>query len=221
MRSLLYRPRIKQTITVEPAESPSQASAQQQQAGPISLLCDAMFLLVAIGFALLLSGLFSSFWPATVPDAERAIVHFTTSTLLIFGWAAFILLDLSRYLGHPQRLPFAYPHRVTRAIYAQRLEVWLSLLAFNLLLFSLCSVLPGVAIASKLFLAAILALSVFAIRKSIPARRLAVAASVGMFFLAMLLVQVGGYLIPAPEEVPDETTEEDAEAMRSQPRFFS
>jgi hypothetical protein len=138
-----------------------------------------------------------AFWsPQGAPGLALVVTVSVLSTVI--GWLSFTGWDLYKVAGATQLLPFEYTERVVRHIYIQRLETLGWAVAFNVILLSLCLVLPEVALFSKIFLAAVFALVLLAVRKSIPNQAIAIYSSLGVFLVSLVMIFVGKVMFYQP-----------------------
>ncbi|MEM9768556.1 MAG: hypothetical protein AAF892_11855 [Cyanobacteria bacterium P01_D01_bin.71] len=178
--------------SARPAVKSVQSAAQSAQlsAPLLTIICDTMILLIAVGLGLLLHALVVIVWPATATAADGQMLKWIPFGGIISIAAWYLLIDLLRCGYSQAHLPFNYPQRHIRRFYWERLELILSTIAASLLLMCLCLLMPGQPLISKVFLAAVAALIAFAVRQTIPSRRQAFAASTSVFSLAMMMVAI-------------------------------
>lgn len=203
MRAILYYPRYAQAQSAQnPQHADLHRSVSRQRAIALTLACDAMFLLVAIGVTLIFRAVVVMTWSEGAALGQRDLVRGIVVVSLMGSWLWFILRDGLRSTHPTKPLPFEYTDRVVRHLYTRRLEwlVWAA--AVNVILCSLCAAFPNVPLFSKVFMALVFGLSVLAVRKSIPNVRVAMASAVSVFIAAMILIAVGHQF--APEAIPVE-----------------
>jgi hypothetical protein len=154
----------------------------------MTLVCDVMLLLVAIGSGLVFYVLTLVVWPATGNPVERELIEWMPVWTLTTTALWFLAVDGIKGLRPSRRMPFEYPERIVRQIYRQRLETLWWAIAAHLILLCLCLLLTSQPFISKLFLSLVVALVALAARKGIPDQNMAFAASTGIFSMAMLAI---------------------------------
>lgn len=141
---------------------------------------DLLLILAAALVALL-------FARALAPLAEAPVPPAWLIFLSILGLPVFYLLrDGLNAPGNRLKLPFSVSPQRTRQIYAGRLHLVLLTLYFNAIVVALCWSATAMAVTAKLYLAAVFAIAIFALGKSIPSTRLSFALS-GILFVVVLL----------------------------------
>lgn len=186
------------TTSASATRSPKPQSSfeRSQSFAPLfTVICDVMILLVTIGLGLLLHVLVVVVWPATASPFDGQMLEWMPFWAITSTAAWYLVVDLLRCGYSRAHLPFNYPQRDVRRFYWERLELILSTIATCLLLLCLCILMPGQPLISKLFLAAITALTAFAVRQTIPSRRQAFAASTSVFSMAMLVVAIASKMV--------------------------
>ena len=83
----------------------------------------------------------------------------------------FLLIDTLRASRYPARMPFAYAQARTKKIYAQRIHLTLGAVYFAAILAAFCWSVPSMLLFSKLFVAAVFAIALYALGQSISSRR--------------------------------------------------
>lgn len=129
-----------------------------------------------------------------------AYLQWLTAFVTISSVAVFAVQDLLKALDTSLWLPFQYSLSKASSIYWQRFQVFLLAIAFDILLISLCSAFPTMSFVSQLFLASVFALTIFAVRKSIPIARFGFLAAIGVFLAAMATIFITLFFVGAPEE---------------------
>lgn len=100
--------------------------------------------------------------------------------------AIWLFVDTLSTVMNPAALPFARARTAMKAVYAQRLHFLLLALYFTAILVALCWSAFTMLLVSKLFIAAVFAVALYALGQSIPSRRLSFVLS-GLLFLAVLV----------------------------------
>lgn len=196
MRAILHHPAMTDRIAPAPERSNVQAlTVNRQRSVSLTIVCDFTFLLMTVGAGLVLNALFLAVWPSADRGFTIGLVSelplWTTSS--IAGW--FLVRDGLRSQRQHALLPFDCTDVMVRHIYWHRFELILWAIAAHLVLLCLCLLMPNQPLISKLFLASVIALIALAVRKSIPAQKVAFAAATGVFSLAMLLISIAATLI--------------------------
>lgn len=188
MRAILHVPRARRSETNQEAVSTNwkpQSSVPKTQAMALTLACDLMFLLVAVGVGLVFQAAAAMGSPEVGSGFEKAFVAWSPTLCLTGVWLWFLLVDGIRGMHPTQFVPFDYTRRVVQHVYLRRLEISIWIVAFSTILLYLCLSLATIPLFSKLFLSAVMALVVLAVRKSIPLGRLSFAMASGVFLLTL------------------------------------
>jgi hypothetical protein len=161
----------------------------------LTIACDITFLLMTVGAGLVLHAVVIAVWPPMGNSLEREMLEWMPFWAITTAAAWFLFVDGMRCINANSLLPFDCTEAVVRHIYWQRFEIVLWAIASHLVLLCLCLLLPDKPLFSKIFLSSIVALAALAVRKSIPAQKLAFAASVGVFSFTMLVITVAGAFV--------------------------
>lgn len=200
MRAILHQPPTN-PLTPPIAESPTPpleaptTPLLNPWAMPLTLACDVMFLLIAVGAGLLLHALVVVVWPTDGSRFQQQMVEWMPFWATTTTAAWYLFVDSLRCWLARRHLPFNYPLRDLRRFYGERAELILGTIAAHLLLLCLCLLMPRQPLISKLFLSGIVAVVAYAVRQSIPSRPLALTASTGVFSFAMFIVTIAGQLV--------------------------
>ncbi|HEY9890060.1 MAG TPA: hypothetical protein V6D02_16760 [Candidatus Obscuribacterales bacterium] len=194
MRAILHHPDSSSLAVMERPELPAVPPSRwrRSRSGWLTLACDCTCLVMAVGAGLVCRAAVAAVWPATGNGAERTLVESMSFWGTVTPAVWFLWRDAWRWGRRDRPLPFDYGEAVTRQLYGQRCELGVWAIAANFTLLCLCLLMPQQPLFSKLFLSSIVALVALAVRQSIPAQRLAFAASTGVFSLAMLLIGIAG-----------------------------
>ena len=196
MRAILHHPESSLAIIRKPEISlVQQRSAKRQHSGVLTLACDMSFLLATIGAGLILNVLVAAVLPSSSGSLERAIIEWLPFWLITLIAGGFLLRDCLRCLNRTNVMPFDCTDLMVQHIYQQRLEMIVWAISAHFVLLCLCMLMPTQPFFSNLFLSSVIALVALAVRQSIPAQKLAFAASTGIFSLAMLVIGIAGALI--------------------------
>jgi len=110
------------------------------------------------------------------------------ATLLIVPtW--YLILDGMSSMGNRLRLPFAGSQQRAKRIYASRVHVVLLAFYFNAILVALCWSAAAMPLFSKLFLAAVFAIAIYALGQSVPSTRLSYILSGILFVIVLVTTQ--------------------------------
>lgn len=183
----------------------SGAPPSRLKAGLACLAIDGIGLALSAAIAALFNFLYS-FSALTAADLEASnpilqVIAIITLTS-VFSW--FLLRDGFATLTGRLSTPLEYPARLTRRLYWSRLQVWLWVVAFNILLLSIRLIVPQTPLVSQVFLATVFSLMVLALCKSIPSSKLAFGLSVASLIVIILGVQVAEFVAykANPEPAP-------------------
>lgn len=188
MRAILHVPRTRRFEVNQETVSSNwkpQSSVPKSQAMALTLACDLMFLLVAVGTGLVFQVVTAMSWPELSNGLEKKFVTWLPIVCLTGAWLWFLCVDGVRGIQTTEFVPFEYTRRVVQHVYLRRLEISLWVIAFSTILLCLCLSLATISLFSKLFLSAVMALVVLAVRKSIPLGRLSFALASGVFLLTL------------------------------------
>jgi len=202
MRAILYTPppRRFSPPKVEPTAPLSQANQgacrlPRRQAIALTVICDGMFLMVAIGTGLLFQVLIQTVWPSTAAAVQRQTVESMIFWAIASPWLGCIALDVGRALRRPQTLPFQQSHRRTRSLYWRRLELSFWTVAACAVLLCLCLLPTPPPMAANSLLAGVVTLIALVVRKRVQARRHSFAIATWVFCLTMLAIALVGWLV--------------------------
>jgi len=151
-----------------------------------SLSVDAFAVFVSLLLGVLLSGAVG----AVKVTEDIAALPVLPPRWFIFGACVvpallWVFVDVLSALSNPAVLPFARSRAGVKAVYAKRMHLLLLAFYFTSILVALCwSALPMLLV-SKIFVAAVFAIALFALGQSIPSRRLSFIVS-GILFLVVL-----------------------------------
>lgn len=127
-------------------------------------------------------------------------LQWITAFVTISSVVVFALQDLLKAFDKNLWVPFQYSLNKASSIYWQRLQVFLLAIAFDTLLITLCSAFPTMSFVSQLFLASVFAITILAVRKSIPIAKLGLLAAIGVFLAAMATIFITLFFVGTPEE---------------------
>lgn len=103
----------------------------------------------------------------------------------------FLAVDTLGASRHPMKLPFAYPSYRVKAIYAKRIRLALLGIYFSAIFSACCWSVPALPLVSKLFVAAMLTIALYAVGQNISSVRksfMVTGAIASTIFLAILAV---------------------------------
>ncbi|NEQ30894.1 MAG: hypothetical protein F6K04_07815 [Leptolyngbya sp. SIO4C5] len=109
---------------------------------------------------------------------------------LVASAVVFLLQDILRLFSPRLCLPLEYSTAKANSIYWQRLQISLLAVSFSLILITVGVAFPRMVLVSRLFIAAIFALTILAVRKSIPAAKVGFITSVGIFIATVVTIFV-------------------------------
>lgn len=101
----------------------------------------------------------------------------------------YIMTDVSNALGNRLKLPFAGSRQRAQHIYAKRIHLGLLALYFNAILVALCWSASAMPVMSKIYLAAVFAIAIYALGQSIPSTKLSFTLSGVLFIIVLLTTQ--------------------------------
>ena len=157
--------------------------------GPV-LGVDSIILLVAAIAAFIFSqavhlALSSESINQTLQAPPRFLV--VLSSLLIPAF--FMAMDGINAAGNRLKLPFAGSRKRAQQIYARRIHLSLLALYFNAILVALCWSASAMPVMSKVYLAAVFAIAIYALGQSIPSTKLSFTLSGILFVIVLLATQ--------------------------------
>ncbi len=100
-----------------------------------------------------------------------------------------IFIDGMNSLGNRFKLPFAGSRKRTQHIYAKRIHLGLLALYFNAILVALCWSASAMPVMSKIYLAAVFAIAIYALGQSIPSTKLSFTMAGVLFVIVLLATQ--------------------------------
>lgn len=100
-----------------------------------------------------------------------------------------IFIDGLNALGNRFKLPFAGSRKRAQNIYAKRIHLGLLALYFNAILVALCWSASAMPIMSKIYLAAVFAIAIYALGQSIPSTKLSFTMAGVLFVIVLLATQ--------------------------------
>lgn len=162
----------------------------EKQAVLLTIACDLMLLMVAVGAAFLFRALVLMLWPEAGSDGEKSVVEWLVFLVLVGSWLWFLVTDLFQGIQPSQLVPFEYEESVLQHIYLRRLEISLLMVASGTILLCLCLFFISIPLISKLFLASLIALAMIAVRNSIPDGRLSFATASVIFIAAIVAIKI-------------------------------
>ena len=148
---------------------------------------DLVILLVAIVAAFLFSQAISLAMSSesinqTLQAPPRFLVVVSSLIVPLF----FMALDGLNAAGNRLKLPFAGSRKRAQQIYARRIHLGLLALYFNAILVALCWSASAMPVMSKIYLAGVFAIAIYALGQSIPSTKLSFTLS-GVVFVVVLL----------------------------------
>ncbi|MEO0868473.1 MAG: hypothetical protein AAFY17_08485 [Cyanobacteria bacterium J06642_11] len=158
---------------------------------PISVIpvlgIDLLIALVAAIAAFLFSqavnlAVFSTSISQTLQAPPLFLVVLSSMAMPVF----YILMDGLNALSNRLKLPFAGSRQRAQKIYARRIHLGLLALYFNAILVALCWSASAMPVMSKIYLAAVFAIAIYALGQSIPSTKLSFTLS-GLLFVIVLI----------------------------------
>ncbi|MGD1948633.1 MAG: hypothetical protein ACFB14_03190 [Leptolyngbyaceae cyanobacterium] len=148
---------------------------------------DLVILLIAIVAAFLFSQAISLAMSSesinqTLQAPPRFLIVVSSLIVPLF----FMALDGLNAAGNRLKLPFAGSRKRAQQIYARRIHLGLLALYFNAILVALCWSASAMPVMSKVYLAGIFAIAIYALGQSIPSTKLSFTLS-GVVFVVVLL----------------------------------
>lgn len=101
----------------------------------------------------------------------------------------FMAMDGLNATGNRLKLPFAGSRKRAQQIYATRIHLSLLALYFNAILVALCWSASAMPVMSKIYLAAVFAIAIYALGQSIPSTKLSFTLSGILFVIVLLATQ--------------------------------
>ncbi|MEM6255846.1 MAG: hypothetical protein AAF821_23280 [Cyanobacteria bacterium P01_D01_bin.156] len=101
----------------------------------------------------------------------------------------FIVADVLNALGNRLKLPFSGSRQRAQKIYARRIHLGLLALYFNAILVALCWSASAMPIMSKIYLASVFAIAIYALGQSIPSTKLSFTLSGALFVIVLIATQ--------------------------------
>lgn len=101
----------------------------------------------------------------------------------------YIVIDVMNAAGNRLKLPFAGSRKRAQQIYARRIHLGLLALYFNAILVALCWSASAMPVMSKIYLAAVFAIAIYALGQSIPSTKLSFTLSGVLFVIVLLATQ--------------------------------
>ncbi|NEP61368.1 MAG: hypothetical protein F6K31_31190 [Symploca sp. SIO2G7] len=101
----------------------------------------------------------------------------------------YIVVDMLNALVNRLKLPFAASRKRAQQIYARRIHLVLLALYFNAILVALCWSASAMPVMSKIYLAAVFAIAIYALGQSIPSTKLSFTLSGTLFVIVLLATQ--------------------------------
>ncbi|MBE9065472.1 hypothetical protein IQ260_02260 [Leptolyngbya cf. ectocarpi LEGE 11479] len=101
----------------------------------------------------------------------------------------YIVLDVLNAAGNRLKLPLAGSRKRAQQIYARRIHLGLLALYFNAILVALCWSASAMPVMSKIYLAAVFAIAIYALGQSIPSTKLSFTLSGVLFVIVLLATQ--------------------------------
>lgn len=102
----------------------------------------------------------------------------------------FLLADTLKASRCPIRIPFAYPPRRVKAIYAKRVHLALLAIYFSAIFSAFCWSVPAMPVFSRLFVAAVFAIALYALGQSISSIRKSFFMTGTIFLVVLVAAQL-------------------------------
>ena len=151
---------------------------------------DLLIVLVAAVAAFLFSqavnlALSSASISQTLQAPPRLLVVVSSVIIPVF----YMAMDGLNAAGNRLKLPFAGSRKRAQQIYARRIHLGLLALYFNAILVALCWSASAMPVMSKLYLAAVFAIAIYALGQSIPSTKLSFTLSGVLFVIVLMATQ--------------------------------
>ncbi len=101
----------------------------------------------------------------------------------------YLAVDGLNAMGNRLKLPFAGSRQRAQKIYARRIHLGLLALYFNAILVALCWSASAMPVMSKIYLAAVFAIAIYALGQSIPSTKLSFTLSGILFVIVLITTQ--------------------------------
>ena len=121
-----------------------------------------------------------------VLQAPPQILVIVSSLVVPVGYMA---VDLLHAANNRLKLPFAGSRKRAQQIYARRIHLGLLALYFNAILVALCWSASAMPVMSKIYLAIVFAIAIYALGQSIPSTKLSFLLSGALFVVVLLATQ--------------------------------
>lgn len=133
-----------------------------------------------------------------IADASRGIEGLLLKPLPLFVcWVCsapslvFLISDtIKASHRYPARMPFGYPLPRIKAIYARRIHIVLLAVYFSSMVAAFCWSVPAMPVVSRLFVAAVFAIALYALGQSIHSRRKSFAVAGTIFLMVLVATQL-------------------------------
>ncbi|MEL6938141.1 MAG: hypothetical protein AAFO84_03000 [Cyanobacteria bacterium J06598_1] len=201
---------------LRPFQPPVVTPVDPRSAITQSLSVDA----VLLALSLLLGVLFSSAISAVDVSGIENVQTLKPPHWFIFGACAlpsliWVFIDGLSALSNPAVLPFARSKVAMKALYAKRFH-WLLLgFYFTAILVALCWSAFSMLLVSKIFVAAVFAIALYALGQSIPSRRMSFVLS-GILFV-VVLVTTQAFIVLKLEADAERANQEALDSLKAPP----
>ncbi|NJM85322.1 MAG: hypothetical protein HC873_12410 [Leptolyngbyaceae cyanobacterium SL_1_1] len=208
-------PKLSTSQTLSVNRSADLRQSQTPRSGHIvaSLLIDIVWIFAAAAIAYGISsaiGLASDLGIGS--DLSVKTIQWVSAFSVLASALIFTLQDLLCLFSHQRCLPLEYSSAKASSIYWQRLQITLLTVSFCLILILIGIAFPGMVLVSQLFIAAVFALTILAVRKSIPVAKAGIITSFGIFIATVITIfamkiMVGSEAKPSSLVYPSAQTE--------------
>ncbi|MFE4107645.1 hypothetical protein [Almyronema epifaneia] len=176
-----------------------------------SLLLDIAWILAATAIAYGLSSAIALVADLGIGSTlSMASIQWISTFVTLASALLFMFQDLVRLFSRRLYLPLEYSATKASSIYWQRLQVSLLAISFSLILIVVGIAFPRMVLVSRLFIATVFALTILAVRKSIPVAKAGFITSAGIFVATVITIFVvkvtlgseaksGSLTYPAPQ----------------------
>ena len=209
-------PHIPHTVDVSaerltPFEPPIVQPSDARSAISQSFGVDVFLFFVSLLAGVLFSGAISAIDTSSFSNGVANVSVLIPPRWFIFAVCAFpsvvwLFLDSLSALSNPATLPFARSKAGMKAVYARRIHLGLLAFYFTAILVALCWSAFSMLLVSKLFVASVFAIALYALGQSIPSRRLSFIVS-GLLFV-VVLVTTQAFIVMKLEADSQRATEE-------------
>ena len=181
-------------VSTEPVAHPSTIEPQvvdSRSAINQTLGADAFLLTLSLLIGIVCGGVIGD------ADASRGLNSLLLKPLPLFVcWVCsapslvFLISDtIKASHRYPARMPFGYPLPRIKAVYARRIHIVLLAIYFSAMVAAFCWSVPSMPVVSRLFVAAVFAIALYALGQSIASRRKSLMVTGALFLMVLIATQ--------------------------------